>query len=163
MCRETRHTTRGGLPRRGPRRPRSWEWGEKAKDSPSTVSATSLGEFKVRKSFNGSICARLVIAGFEHFGHRCKKRDSSAAIEGITILRLHGCGNAAAQRDRVYCRALAETLQHGHLRRQHVAFVDGGDGALRFVIHALGGVGDEHARGVNHYGRGCLALARGGL
>src|SRR5260370_720457 len=85
-------------------------------------------------------------------------RSSLAAFEGVAVLGLYRCGDAAAQRDGVHWGALREALQDGHLRGQHVAFMDGGDGALGFRLEALGGVLDEGARGIS-----CASLMAAGI
>ena len=76
--------------------------------------------------------------------------DESALRSVAPVLNLNG-------------RALGETLQDGHLRGEHVALVDGGDGALGFVFDTFGGVSDKHARGVNHGLRCGFALRCGGF
>jgi len=58
-------------------------------------------------------------------------------------------------------QSACRSAQYGHLRSQHVALCTAAIARLRFVIHALGGVGAEHARGdVNHHGSGGLACSR---
>src|SRR2546427_2930185 len=75
---------------------------------------------------------------------------SLAAFQRVAVLGLNGSGHAAAQGDGVDWSALRETLQYSNLSGEHVAFVDSGDGPLGLVIDALGGVVDEHARGIDH-------------
>src|SRR5437762_4756730 len=84
------------------------------------------------------------------FAKRERPQNRLAAFQRVSVLSLHGGSNAAAQRDGIHWGALRETLQDGHLCCEHVAFVEGGDGALGFVLDALGGVIDEHARGIDH-------------
>jgi hypothetical protein len=73
-----------------------------------------------------------------------------SAFEWVAVLRLDGGSDSAAQGDGVNGSALAETLEHSHLRGEHVSFVNRGDGALGFVVDAFCGIGDEDAGGVNH-------------
>jgi len=73
------------------------------------------------------------------------------AFEGVAVLGLDGGGYFAAQADGVDGAALAEALEDGDLRRQHVTLVDGRECAAGFVIDAFGGVCDEDASGVDHH------------
>jgi hypothetical protein len=93
--------------------------------------------------------------------HQRIQKERLAAFEGVAVLRLDGGGYATAQRDGVNGVAFAETSQDCQLGGQHVAFVDGSEGALGFMVNAFGGIGDEHARGVDHSGRSGFALCLG--
>src|SRR3974390_2125627 len=84
---------------------------------------------------------------------------SSATLERVAILGLYGGRNSPADRYRIDSRALTEALQHGHLRHEHVAFLYGGNGALGLMVHALGGIGNEHTGGVDDQRGGSLSFA----
>src|SRR5258708_8749727 len=73
-----------------------------------------------------------------------------AAFQRVAVLGLYGGGDLPAESDGVHRSALCETLQNGHLRGEHVAFVDRGDCALGFVFDTLCSVVDKTPRGVNH-------------
>src|ERR1700693_226492 len=85
------------------------------------------------------------------------------AFKGIAVLRLHRAGYITAQSDRIDRRALREALQYRHLRGEHVSFMKNGNCAFGFVLYALGSVGDEDSRRVNHRLCRCLAFTVGGL
>src|SRR5208337_2419247 len=57
----------------------------------------------------------------------------------------------------------AETLEDGHLGDEHVAFVNGGNGTLGFVLHAFGGVRDENTSSIDHRGGGSFTFGGGSL
>src|SRR5580704_6542037 len=80
--------------------------------------------------------------------------EPSFAFEGVAVLGLDGGGDFAAQADGIDGAALAEALEYRHLRREHIAVVDGSQGAACFVIDTFGGVSDEDTRSVDHH-RGC--------
>ena len=49
-----------------------------------------------------------------------------AVFEWIAVLRLDGRSDAPAQSNRIDRSALAEAFQHGHLRGEHVSFMNRG-------------------------------------
>src|SRR5690242_715288 len=82
------------------------------------------------------------------------------SFKRIPVLRLHRRRNLPPQRDRVRGRPLSESLQHRHLRRQHVAFMHRGNRPPRIVLHALGCIRDKHPRRINHHRRSRFAFRR---
>src|SRR5205814_8962768 len=86
--------------------------------------------FRLKSAWFSSIAQENTTPAFlqRHGTGTCGYEKELLRFERIPVLRLHRRGNITPHRNRIHGRAFPKPLQHGHLRRQHVAVVHRGDG-----------------------------------